>query len=166
MGKRYREAKAPTPLKGKAPGVPLGKATHVVRVMHRECVTRTTRDRYKLKRHAFAVVEYRGTRPVRVLGASDDAATAAIIAGNSANAFVKQGDPARVRELSTCKPLTKKAANKPTRQELHVADIDRVRECRACGGRNKSALCKPRRASSHERSAAKQDLARLKAASF
>lgn len=163
MSKRFRAPVAPTPLKGRGEAIPDGKASHIVRVMHRECVTRTTRDRFKLRAFAFAAVEYRGTRPSRVLGASDDALEITRIAAESADAFTALGDHAHVRPLRTCRAFTKKRAG-TTRQEVHVADIDRVRECRACGSKEKTRVCKPRRATTNERTEATQELARLKAA--
>jgi hypothetical protein len=100
-----------------------------------------------------------------VLGANDDVIEAGIIARTAASNFTRLGDPARIREFSTCKAVTKKA-QAVTRQELHVADIGRIRACRACGGNNKSKLCKPHSASTTERTEAQTELARLKAASF
>lgn len=164
MGKRYRAPVAPSPLKGRDPGTPRGKCTHSIRVMHRECVTPRTPRRYLLKRYAFAAVEYRGTRPVRVVCADDSEAVVLNAARSAARALSITNEPTEVRLLARCKAVTKKRAE-TKRQDLHKADIQRYRKCRACESKNPSALCKPRSASTEDRIGAKATASTLRVVS-
>ncbi|MFE6739841.1 hypothetical protein [Streptomyces tubercidicus] len=165
MAKKYRAPMAPAPLRGQS-GIAAapGKARHVVRIMHRECVTPKTPKRYLLRAETFAIVLYHHTRPVRVLGATSDAHKARRMAAESAATLSTREEQTHVRPLERCKAVTKKAVALP-RQELHIADIRRVRECRACGSNNKSRLCTPRSATQQERKEAMAQLQRLQAAS-
>lgn len=165
MAKRYRAPMAPAPLRGQS-GIAAtpGKARHVVRIMHRECVTPKTPKRYLLRAEEFAIVLYHHNRPVRVLGATSDAHQARRMAAESATMLSTREEQTHVRPLERCKAVTKKAATL-TLQETHRGDIARFRKCRVCGSKDGSALCKPRSATQQERAEATAQLHRLQAAS-
>lgn len=165
MAKRYRAPMAPAPLRGQSGGAAAGRATHTVRVMHRECVHPSTQNRRLLREHAYAVVEYRGSRSVRVVGAGDDEWRLTKVATDHAANLSLRVEHTNVRPLSRCKAVTKNAASL-SRQELHVADIRRIRKCRVCGSKDGAALCKPLGvATQQERKEAMAQLQRLQAAS-
>jgi hypothetical protein len=128
---------------------------HRVRVMHRECVGVKARDRRKLGNYRYAVVEYRGATPVRVISAGDNMARLLAVAEATARVH-----GASVVSLIDCKPLTKKRKG-VDRQALHVTDINKKRECTTCGSGNRERVCKPRKASAAEIKTAEDSLAKL-----
>lgn len=165
MAKRYRAPMAPAPLRGQSSGAAAGRATHTVRVMHRECVHPRTQNRRLLREHAYAVVEYRGSRSVRVVGAGDALWQVTKVATDHAANLSMREEHTNVRPLDRCKTVTKKSVSL-SQQELHIADIRRIRKCRACDSKDGAKLCKPLpKATDAERTEAMEQTRRLQAAS-